>query len=338
MTKMKDSKLFAFLAAVSAVILVAGVILYALLGFNTLPDVPASKTVELNYNALVEIRDKEQALGKLCEDAFKANGLSYTEKESSKLLDSSTLNEGDDSKLVYTFTSGDAEKFEAAVSAIRTSVAADADFADAAVFVSWHTQEARRLYESSWRGAIALAVGAVVALAYVAIRYGLSCGVAGLVCCAHDALLVPAFFALTRIPVYASAPLLYAAAAAFVSVVLWLAVSAKIKANGKAAEAYSGEECILRASRESGKTLLIVAIAFAVCILVLGAVAVGGTALFILPMLLSVACPLYSATVIGPRVALPIRSALDKRRNEKRNRGAYVGKKKADEAVKFQRP
>ena len=53
-------------------------------------------------------------------------------------------------------------------------------------------------------------------------------------------------------------------------------------------------------------------------------------ALFILPMLLSVACPLYSATMIGPFVALPIRNALDKRREAKKNKGAYVGKKKAE--------
>ncbi len=330
MTKIKDNKLFALLLAVSSVIIVAGIILYALLGFNALADVPASKTVELRYNALVEIEDKEAALGKLCEDAFKANGLSYTDKTQSKLLDSNNLNEGNESMLVYTFSAGSEAKVQAAAEAIRTAVAADAAYADADVFVSWHTQTASRFYESAWRGAIALAVGAIVALAYVAIRYGVSCGVAGLVCCAHDALLVPAFFALTRIPVYAAAPLLYAAAAAFVSVVLWLLVCAKIKAKGKSGEAVTGELCILSASKESRKPMLFVALPFAAVVLLLGAVAVGGSALFVLPMLLSVACPLYSVNVIGPAVALPIRKAFDKKREEKKNRGAYVGKKKAE--------
>lgn len=330
MTNMKGKKLFALFVAVSAVILVAGIVLYALLGFNTLPDVPASKTVELRYNVLVELNEKEEALSGICEDAFAQNGLKYTEKSESKLYDGSSFAEGDDAKLVYTFTAGGKESFDAAVAAIRTAVEADAGFSDAAVSVSWHTQEGTRFYDYAWRGAIALAVGAIVALVYVTIRYGVSCGVAGLVCCLHDMLLVPAFFALTRIPVFAAAPLLYAAAAGFLSVLMWLIVSAKVKENGKSAQPLSGEECIFRASKESKKLLLFAAIPFAAAILLLGAVAFGKASLFILPMLLSVACPLYSATTIGPFVALPIRNALDKRREAKKNKGAYVGKKKAE--------
>ena len=107
-------------------------------------------------------------------------------------------------------------------------------------------------------------------------------------------------------------------------------VSAKVKENGKSAQPLSGEECILRASKESKKLLLFAAIPFAAAVLLLGAVAFGKASLFILPMLLSVACPLYSATTIGPFVALPIRNALDKRRDAKKNKGAYVGKKKAE--------
>ncbi len=338
----KGNKLFALFLAISSVVIVAGIILYALLGFNTAPERPTNYTFEVKYNVVLGINDLEDDLQKLCEDTFQENGLSYSKKQVAAENSSSNLYETTDSILSYTFDSASSESLAKAVKAVNAAAAAykttDADgeevypYSDAAVFASWHVHTGMRIYEYAWRGAIAIAVAAIVALGYVCIRYGVSCGVAGLACCAHDALFTAALFAVTRFPVYAAAPLLYAAAAAFMSVLLWLVLCAKIKENGKAAVPLAGEECIRKAVAENRKLVLFTALPFAVAIAVLGLVAFGSATLFLLPMLVSVAVPIYSTLLLGPDICIPIRRAFDKRREAKLKKGGYVGKKKAAEA------
>ena len=61
MSKLKDNKLFAIFVAVSSVIIIAGIILYALLGFNTMADKLDGYRIDVNYNVIIGLNDKEEA-------------------------------------------------------------------------------------------------------------------------------------------------------------------------------------------------------------------------------------------------------------------------------------
>lgn len=331
MSKFFGKKRFSLLAALSAVVIIAGVILYALLGFNTALDVPSSKTAEIEYN-VVTITQQEEALQKICEDAFRSAGLSFSEKEVRKNLDSTSFAESNDRTLVYTFGDVSDETLRSACDAINTSVGVDATYKDAYVFASAHTLQAKSFYEPAWRGAIALAVGAIVALIYVCIRFGVSCAVAGLCCAAHDALFTAAFFAITRIPVFGAGPLLYAAVAAFLSLLLWTLLCGKMKDDFKAAGTSPSEEVIRNAAASSKKKILFAAGIFAGVVVILGAVAASGASLLLLPAVVGVFVPVYSTLFLGPEICIPIRKAFDKRRERAKKKGAYSGKQKADAA------
>ena len=333
MNKFFANKKFTALFAVSCFVIILGVILYAIFGFNTAPDKPKSYTIEVKYGIMVEIGDKEEKLETLCEDTFKANGLSFTAKETNSIVDSSSLTETTDTIITYTFAGNtDYAKLTAAAKAVNDAVASSADFdvQDDDIFASAHALTSERFYTPAWRGAIALAVAAIVALGYVCIRYGVSCAVAGLACCAHDALFTLAVFAIVRFPVFAAAPVLYAAAAAFVSVFLWVMLAGKLR-EGFKEEGANAEDVVRGTVKASQKTLVILAATFAVAVLIAGVIGSTGTMLFVLPMLLGIAVPVYSTLFLGPEILLPIRKAFDKRRADKK--GGYVGKKKAEKAL-----
>ncbi len=328
MTKFKGNKLFALLLAVSSVVIIAGIILYAVLGFNTANDKFNGYRVDVNYNVLIDLNKQEEDLGKVCEDAFAQNGLHFTEKQVLNSVDSSSMNETVDKLITYTFGAGTSEEaLGKAVAAINAAVGSGTEYADAEVFARWHGLEGERFYDPAWRGAIAIAVAVLVALGYITARYGVSLGVAGLACCAHDALFTVALLAIVRFPVYTFTPVLYASVAAFMSVVLWLILASKCKEGFKAGEK-KGEEIVRSAVKECRKSVLFTALAFGAGILVVGAIAAGGTALAVLPAILAVAVPIYSTLFLGPEVAIAIRTAIEKRREQKK--GGYTGKKKAE--------
>ncbi len=328
MNKIKNNKLFAVVLAISSVVIIAGIILYALLGFNLLPERPEKYTFEVHYDVNIAL-GKEEDLAKLCEDAFKENGISYEDKEFIVYMDGSSLAETTDSMLKYTIR-GTADGDALAKAAEAVNASAKTQFDGATVFASMHKLEGTRFYEYAWRGAIAVAVGAIVAYIYICIRYGVSVAVAGITCCAHDALFTAAFFAVTRFPVYAGTPLLFAAVAALASIVLWLVFANKLRDAFKAPEneGVPSEEIIRRTAKEARKPMLISAAVMGGVIVVLGAVAASGASLFLLPAIVGAAVPLLSTFFIGPEICIPLRKMFDKRREKKNSKPGYIGKKK----------
>ncbi|MGN1077683.1 MAG: hypothetical protein ACI4ST_04135, partial [Candidatus Gallimonas sp.] len=72
--KIRTVKLLPVWIAVSAVVIIAGIILFALMGFNNSADRPTAKTFEVTYGVSVDLNEEQKAeLEKTCEDAFKAN-------------------------------------------------------------------------------------------------------------------------------------------------------------------------------------------------------------------------------------------------------------------------
>lgn len=340
MNKLRSKKLFALLIAISSVIIVAGVILYALFGFNNAQDKPEAKCIDVSYGTTVvngEAGKDGAFLEENVEEILKDSGLSYgkTRFENGALTSNDLNASGQQITVRYTFSAKTAdEKLETAVTAIEAFVDAQAEvegspISDGVESVAWHALENLALKKAAWRGAIAITVGAVVALAYVAIRFGVSCGVAGLVVAVHDALFTAAFFALTRIPVFGFAPLLYASIAAFASVAVWTALCIKIRSTAKEQAGISADALADGAIASSWKYVLFIAAALAAVVAVTGLVAAAGTRALVLPALVGCLVPVYSSLFVGPQVFVPIRKAFDKKRASKK--GGYVRKKKKAE-------
>ena len=324
--RVQTAKLLPVWVAISAVVILAGAILLGLLGFNYGADVPSSKRFEVIYDTVVTIgEDTEEQLQKLCEDTFAENGLTVVEKH------------------VYTMTGGgsveyvfagdaDTDALKAAKTAVETALTDENGiYADADTSVSFHEVERQYFTEATWRGAVAIAVGAVVALVYVGVRFGVGKALAGLIGAAHDALFTLAVIVICRIPVFGYAPVLFAAFAVFVSLMLWGFVCAKMRANFKdpayvglsAAEAV--EESRVSALRPVLGVVVVTALAFAL----LGGLATAGMRYFFLPALIPVAVGTYSSLVLVPAIYAQFKKISD-RMAAKRKRYDYGKGKKSD--------
>lgn len=322
------AKLLPVWCAISAVIVIAGIIVFALLGFNQVSS--EYKTVEVTYNAVVTTNEKEEDLQTVCESAFNQNGLSYSDKKIADSLSSSYLSKTGEMVLTYTF-SGNAsdDALQAAVTAIKAQLSQNELYSDVAV--SNHSAENIGFYEAVWRGAIAIAVGAVVALVYIGIRFGVGSALTGLVACVHDVLLTLAILALVRLPLYAYTPLLFAAIAALLSLLFWMLQCMKRRENFKdpAYVALSAEEAVAESYRTSYKTGLIATGVLAVVLVALGAIASAGVRLFMLPALIPVAVCAYSSLVFATSLFVPVKAKFDKIKSKHKR---YEGKKKAEKA------
>lgn len=328
MTKMQRIfKLFPLWVSVSAVILLAGIILMALLGFNTAASRPESYVFEVDYNIVVKndetLKDK---LGGICSDAFAAKGLKPVDTQTG-----SGANTDQDWTVVrYIFTQEIKEETRTGVqSAIETAMNAEEGLKDAEISVVWHTERNVPFGEAEWRGGVAVAVGALVGLIYICIRYGVGSALTGLILAAHDSLFTVSVLAIARIPVYATASVFYAAIAAAVSVLLWLFVCMKLRDIKKDPDMRSLEaaDAVEESVRGSIKTIVGVEIALIAVLAILGGVAVAGVRALVLPALIPVAVAAYSSLVLGPSVHVRIKGAFDKL--AKKRKKVYSGKKKA---------
>ena len=339
MTK-RPVKLLSVWIAISSVIIIAGIVLFCLLGFNRSAEKTDYKSVEVQYDVVTDITtDAVDTLKKTCNDTFKAQGLKVTAFEAVKEVDSNSGSETGNIKLVYSFSpSVSDEAIQAAGSALKTVVSEalkDGRLPSSAeIFVNVHAGEGRTFYEAIWRGAVGLAVGAVVAFVYIGVRFGVAAALTGLTNGVNAVLLTLAFFAITRIPVYAFAPLLFAAVAAIVSLLIWLLQCMKMRENFKdpSYAALSADDAVEQSSRTARKYVIGVVIALAVVLAVCGGFATAGVRLFLLSALIPVAAASYSSIFFGPALHVPVKSAFDRMKaNRKKN---YAGKPKAEKENK----
>lgn len=325
--QVKPIKLLPVWLAVSAVVIIAGVILMALLGFNTAADRAEQSRFEVRYGVtIVADTAKEEKLKAICEEAFTENGISYCDFQKADGMD----RDEDTSVLIYTFTGEVSEEVQAAVkSAFDQKRNEDEGLKYILrIYGDWHTENLTSDYDGAWRGAIA--VGVVVALVYAAFRFGIGCALTGLVLSLHDALFVLSVLAIARIPVYGSSILLYAALAALLSLILWLVQCMKLRDAVKNAQnPLSAEDAVTEGYLGAWKLILISAAVFAGVLLLFGLVATAGVRVIVLPMLLCVAASLYSSLLLGPSLHVHVKRVFDKA--SRKGKKKYVGKQKQTE-------
>ncbi len=339
----KRLRLLPVWAAISAVFVIAGIVLMALLGFNNALDLPESKTFDVYYNVVVDLSEERKAsLETYCEDAFREENISFAKKQTLEgqaapvsQTQGAFSPTGNDFLLRYTFTADVPDTaLAAAMQKVNADIEADDAFAQATAaetFVSFDALTVQPMNEAVWRGAVAVAVAAVVALIYVAIRFGPGCALTGLVACVNDAFLTLAVFAIARIPVYTFAPMLYAAIAAAVSVTLWLIRCMKLRDDAKTpAGALSAGECVERAVGATDKTVLLCA-GTLLAVLAVGAActAATGAAAVFAGALIPVAAGLYSSMLLAPALHVAVKAKFDKL---KKRSVRYEGKKKSAKA------
>ena len=338
MTKrLKSLKMWPLFVAVSAVVIIAGIILYALLGFNASAQKPSYKTFTVHYNVVAELNNKEEEIQDFCESVFKENGLSYTGKTvHSELAGSTTLETGGKS-LVYEFSSSASDEALAAarlaVKALELKNAAG-EVLEIEQSVAVNTVEGETFYEAGWRAAVAIAVGAFAVLVYIGVRFGVASALSGLVGVVNSSFFTLGIFAIARIPVFAVGPLLYAAIAAISFILLWLLHCIKMRDNFKDPEfgKYQADEAVALSLGTSDKLVYWTAGGLALMIALIGAVTASASmALMVLPALLAVCSGLYSAALFAPSVHVHCKRAFDKFKKSKVR--VYSGKKK-DKEVK----
>ncbi len=329
MNKRSINKLLPVWLAISAVFIIAGIILMCLLDFNYSAEIGKKNTVEVDYGVItLNTENGAEQIEDACDKAIKAAGVSVLNKAYPKDEDGNPVG------IVYEIGADlSAEKLvslkDAVVNATESFAENDSDFA-----VTVHNYEIQtRVYgESYWRGALAIGVAVFVALVYIGVRFGVGCALTGLTVCAHDAVLTAALFAVFRIPVYFYAPLVYAALAALVSVILWLLQCMKLKETVKNPEfaTNSADEIINKVRRENWLLTVCFAGALAVVAIVAGALATPLSRLFFFPLIVPVALPLYSSLVVGPAIHVHVKTAFDK---WKESHGKNKSKKKTVKAV-----
>lgn len=326
MNKSRIFKFWPLFAAVSAVVLISGLILGILLGYNYAADKIEHKTLEVSYDAVVLLgEDTESELQTLCEDQLTVNNIKYTQKRTYEVTNGGVLE--------YTFVSSvSSETLEKVRAAVSEAITADGSiYADAEMYVNVHEYRAQAMYETLWRGAIAIGVGAVVALVYIGVRCGLGRALAGACLALHDSAFVLAVLAIARIPVYTYAPVLFGAIGALLSVLLWLVQSVKMRETFKDASlrGVSAQEAITVSLKSSMPIMLVLLVALAVTVGLFGGIAVGGVRLFVLPLLIPVAVSAYSSLCLGPVLYAPIKNKFDKMALKRRRR--YSGSQKQKE-------
>lgn len=328
MTK-RPLKLLPVWLAVSAVIIIAGIILAALLGFNNAPDRKKSVTFEVRYDVSVDIDpERAAALGELCDKALEKYTVSRREGDDISY---------DMTVITYTLSEnvtetqlGDVKK------AITDGIAEKGDmFADSDISMDYHILEGIPVisHKTVWRGAVALTVAAVVGLIYVCIRFGIAQGLTGLVLAAHDAVFTVAFIAAARIPVYAFSPILFASVAAIFSIALWLVHCMKLRDVKKdaALRNLQSAEAVEYAWENSWLKIVIVASVALVLFAVAGGVAAAGVRYLLLPAMISVGAAAYSSLLLGPALHVHVKGAFDKLLAKHKPR--YAGKKKAEKSA-----
>lgn len=328
--RFKPLKLLPVWAALAAVIIVAGIVLFALVGFNYSAETSKQKSIAIDYNFVVEQREKEDKLRDLCKETLDGQKLTYT--ENAPVSKQENFEDTGDRQLVYTFSNNTArEALDSACAALKTKIETfRGEDQTMIINVTVHENEPQTFGDAAWRGAIALAVGAVVALVYIGVRFGIGSALTGLVACVSDVFATLGLLAITRLPLYTASPLLLAAIAAFASLLLWMIQCAKMRENFKDPSfgSLSALEAIEESQKTSWKFVAIVAGMLGAVILVAGAVASAGLRLMVLPALLPVAVALYSSLLLAPSLHVYVKGAFDKIKSKRKQK--YVGKKKAE--------
>lgn len=317
---------------VSAVLVVAGILMSAIFGFNADAAVSDSKTLTVKMNSYAYFTRLEN-VKEICEAELDKAGFKdcYT-------LDGETS--GDSDEIVYVFSAKtDEAKLREAGDSIQAKLTTATDEEGNALngqelLVTVNSEDVSAFLPDGyfWRNILAAAVILVIEFVYIAVRYKLNMGVTAAATSLLGLLLTLALVAITRIPVMSS--LVYVAAFAMLySAFIAMVVFNRMRENFRTDEykAMSAEEAIV--SSVPAKFILIFAAASIVALVLVGGIAVASVRWFAVASIVAVVAGTYSVLVFMPAMYLPLKKISDKKAAE-RARYDYKKDGKKDKGAK----
>lgn len=324
---------FKLWAILSALVIVAGIVILAVFGFNPDTTVSDVKTLSVELESYVDISDaRVESVKEICESEFEKAGLkdAYTVK--------ADMSNGGELLYVFDKNTDDAklnEAKDAIGAALNAASEGDGALSGAFFYVSTGSENAIAVVPSGyiWRGALAGAVILLVIFVYVSVRYKLNMGIAGTVSSLVGALLTLAVVALVRIPVTTSVAYIGAFALLFTALTSMLTFN-KMRENFKTDEykAMSAEEAV--SSSVQTKSVLFFALLSIIALVLVGAIAVTSVRWFAVAALVAVVMGTFSSLIFMPAMYLPMKKISDKRAAERARYDYKKGAKSVKAAAK----
>ena len=307
-----------FLSVIMAIVLALSIVITAIFGVNYAATLKDQNTLTVTINNYF-YNNKLDEVKAICEKEFKKLSVSYTYN--------GEMN-GDECELVYVFDKTaklDEIKIDLkATFANKTQSGGEWDGAFIDVSTATETVQTNIPVGYTVRAAIAVAVFAVLAFVYVAIRYRLFMGVTVAIAILLSAVMTAAVVLLARIPVTSS--VLYAIAISSVLAAIFTVLTMnKIRSN---TDELSAEEKVYASL--ATKEIAAITAALGVSLVLVGAIATWSVRWFAICALVSLLVAALIGLVFVPAVYLPMKKAEDKAAG--RGKSGYIGAESKAEA------
>lgn len=310
------------MTVIMAIVLAASIVVTAIWGvnYNATANDSASLTVTVNtffYDT------KREDVESVCEKVFKDEGLKVKYQQNGEMS-------GDDCEIVYYFKSNAnlAKAEETLEETFATKIAEEDAWSSAFITVASTKESLQTNIPVSYfvRTAIAVAVMAVLAFVYVAVRYKTNMGLVAMACMLISGVMTAAILLLTRVP-FTVSTLYVIALAPLMTAVIVLFTFNNLRANMKAdgAKEQSAEDLLV--SSVAVKEISVFAVALAAALVLTGVIATTAVSWFALLSIIALAVSLAVGMLFAPAMYLPIKEKADRKAAEKGKNG-YVGAKK----------
>lgn len=305
-----------FLSVIMAIVLALSIVITAIFGVNYAATVKDQNTLTVTMNHYFYVNRLDD-LKAVCEKEFKKLSVEYTYN--------GEMN-GDECELVYVFDQ--TAKLDEVKASLKQAVAVKAAENDEWEFIEVAT--ANETLQTNIpvgyivRAAIAVAVFAVLAFVYVAIRYRLYMGVTVAIAILLSAVMTAAVVLLARIPVTSS--ILYAVVISSVLAAIFTVLTMnKIRSN---TDELSAEEKVYASL--ATKEIAAITAALGASLVLVGAIATWSVRWFAICALVSLLVAALIGLVFVPAVYLPMKKAEDKAAG--RGKSGYIGAESKAEA------
>lgn len=314
------TKKVTLLSIILAVILVAGIVLGAIFGFNKSVNVKDAKTLTVSMNSVIYETEKETVNG-ICKDAF--DGLSLLQVKEGKM-------DGVECEIMYVFegTADLTAAKESLEKSFAEKTANGAAWETLTVTVSTGEEVVLATQAEGYvlRGVIAGLVFAALALVYVGLRYRWDMGFLTCICVALGIALTTALIAACRIPVTNTVMYAIAGAGLLTAIMVMFTLN---KLRPVLAEKKKAENMEIIVSAVAVKEILWTAILVAFGVVLVGALSGTTGSWFMVSALVGLLTSAFIGMIYAPALYLPFMERADKvAADNAKYKGAKKGEKK----------
>ncbi len=313
------------LSIVIGVVVVLAIVLTAVLGVNKAAMLDDCNTLTITVNTYA-YEGKREDIVEICDKEFENQGVDYNLIKYGEMT-------GDDCEIVYEFDK-DVDLTEAKKNLTKTFDTLTAgDWNGSFITVSVGSEVSQSGLATAYivRAAIAVAVFAVLAFVYVALRYQLNMGILTAASALVSSVLTAALLLLVRIPLTNSFAYVVALAAPVCSTLVLLTMNKLRVALKDNKSELSNEELIIENVAVKEATWM--AVLGGVSLILVGAIATTAVRWFAVCALIGLAVSLFVGVLVAPAWYLPMKNSADKKAAS-RTKSGYVGAEKQEKNAK----